>query len=276
MLTWILGRAIGDALGVKAAGKGWLRRRSVMVLRAALVDEVTAAMDAEAARVALGAHWRRVYRAWQAARQLGTAGDELRDSMEAQLRVFDGAALCDVPLVGLGLRQVAEFDDAPVWAGTPGMIIEAAHAFDAGGIPFVILLGVVADRVLGRRRILTAALSCLALAGAFALYRVIGSHGVTWNIIGLMLIGGALFGADALVSGSASQDVGGSHASALACGLVNGIGSIGGVVQTFLLVYVTDTYGWDVLFQVFIGLSLAAALVLAPFVRVRPEIPAAA
>ncbi len=146
-------------------------------------------------------------------------------------------------------------------------------AFDAGGIPFVIGLGIVADRVLGRRRILTAALSCVALCGAFALYRVIGDQGVAWNILGLTLIGGALFGADALVSGSASQDVGGSHASALACGLVNGIGSIGGVAQTFVLVEVTARWGWDGLFQLFMGLSLAGALLLAPFAHVRPIIP---
>lgn len=145
-------------------------------------------------------------------------------------------------------------------------------AFDAGGIPFVIALGIVADRLLGRRRILTAALSCVALCGAFALYRAIGDEGVAWNIAGLALIGGALFGADALVSGSAAQDVGGSHASALACGLVNGIGSIGGIVQTFVLVYVTERYGWDGLFQLFMGLSLLGAVLLVPFVRVRPKV----
>ncbi len=50
---------------------------------------------------------------------------------------------------------------------------------------------------------------------------------------------------DLTLAQSASQDVGGSHASALACGLVNGIGSIGGVAQTFVLVYVTDRWGWD-------------------------------
>ena len=149
-------------------------------------------------------------------------------------------------------------------------------AFDAGGIPFVILLGFVADRLLGRRRILTAALSCVALCGAFALYREIGQAGVAWNILGLALIGGALFGADALVSGSASQDVGGSHASALACGLVNGIGSIGGVAQTFVLVFVTDRWGWDGLFQLFMGLSLLGAVLLAPFAGVRPSLAAKA
>ena len=143
-------------------------------------------------------------------------------------------------------------------------------AFDLGGIPFVIGAGVLADRVFGRRRIAVAALSCVALCGAFALYRAIGDEGLVWNFVGLALIGGTLFAADAQVSGSASQDVGGSHASALACGIVNGIGSIGGVVQGFVTVYVADTYGWDALFQVFMAMSLAAAIILAPFSNVRP------
>ena len=53
---------------------------------------------------------------------------------------------------------------------------------------------------------------------------------------------------------------------------MNGIGSIGGVAQTFVLVYVTKHYGWDGLFKVFMGLSLAGALLLLPFVRVRPKV----
>ncbi len=145
-------------------------------------------------------------------------------------------------------------------------------AFDAGGIPLVILAGFLADRVFGRRRIATAALWCFALCGALALYRVIGDDGLGWNILGLSLVGGTLFAADSLVSGSASQDLGGPHASALACGLVNGVGSIGGIVQGFVTVYVSDTYGWDALFQLFMVLAFVSALPLLPFLRVRPTV----
>jgi sugar phosphate permease len=142
--------------------------------------------------------------------------------------------------------------------------------FEAGGIPLVILAAWLADRVFGRRRIGVAAVSCLCLAGALALYKVIGSHGVAWNVIGLALIGGTLFAADTLVSGSAAQDLGGPHAAGLACGVINGIGSIGGVAQGFVTVGVSKAYGWDALFSVFIVLAVAGALALLPFVRVRP------
>lgn len=144
-------------------------------------------------------------------------------------------------------------------------------AFDAGGIPIVILAGIMADRWLGRRRIATAAIWCFALCGALGLYRVIGDEGLGWNILGLCLVGGTLFAADSLVSGSASQDIGGPHASALACGVVNGVGSIGGIVQGFFTVWISDTYGWDAMFQVFMVLAAVSALPLLPFLRVRPN-----
>jgi OPA family sugar phosphate sensor protein UhpC-like MFS transporter len=143
-------------------------------------------------------------------------------------------------------------------------------AFDAGGIPLVVFAGIMADRWLGRRRILTAAIWCFALCGALGLYRVIGDEGLLWNIVGLCLIGGTLFAADSLVSGSASQDLGGPHAAARACGVVNGVGSIGGIVQGFVTVWISDTYGWDAMFQVFMVLAFLAAIPLLPFVRVRP------
>ena len=72
----------------------------------------------------------------------------------------------------------------------------------------------------------------MALCGALGLYRMIGDEGLLWNIVGLCLIGGTLFAADSLVSGSAAQDIGGPHASALACGVVNGVGSVGGIAMT--------------------------------------------
>lgn len=145
-------------------------------------------------------------------------------------------------------------------------------AFDAGGIPLVIFAGFMADRLMGRRRIATAAIWCFALCGALALYRVIGDWGTAWNVVGLCLIGGTLFAADSLVSGSASQDIGGPHASSLACGVVNGVGSIGGIVQGFVTVYVSDTYGWDALFEVFMVLAFLSALPLLPFWRVKPSV----
>jgi OPA family glycerol-3-phosphate transporter-like MFS transporter len=141
--------------------------------------------------------------------------------------------------------------------------------FEAGGILFVIVAGYVADHVFARRRVLTAFLFLLALVAALQLYSVAGGA-VGANLVGLILVGGTLFAADSLISGAVAQDLGGPHAAALAAGLINGIGSIGQVVQGFLLVWISESYGWGPLFTLFSVLAGVAALCLLPFVRVSP------
>jgi sugar phosphate permease len=143
-----------------------------------------------------------------------------------------------------------------------------AQGFEAGGIIAVILTGVLADRVFGRRRVAVAAVCMVLLVGALYLYGEVGSRGVWQNVGAMMLVGGCLFGADALVSGAAAQDLGGPHAAALACGLINGIGSIGGVAQSYVVVRIKD---WSSLLEVFMVLSLVGAAALLPFVRARPR-----
>jgi MFS transporter, OPA family, sugar phosphate sensor protein UhpC len=144
-------------------------------------------------------------------------------------------------------------------------------AFELGGVAFVVLAGLIADRLLGRRRILVAAICSAALFFALYLYRELGTQGTALNIATLMLVGGFLFGADNLVSGAASQDLGGPHAAALACGLINGIGSIGAVVQSLTLLAVKDRWGWDGVFVLFQGMAVLSFLTLLPFLKVRPS-----
>ena len=57
----------------------------------------------------------------------------------------------------------------------------------------------------------------------------------------------------------------------VACGVVNGLGSIGSVVQVFATVYIADHYGWRVMFDVFTVIAAVSALPLLPFWRVRPQ-----
>ncbi|MCE9579585.1 MAG: MFS transporter [Deltaproteobacteria bacterium] len=148
--------------------------------------------------------------------------------------------------------------------------LDVSMAFDAGGIVFVVAAGVIADRVFARRRVLTAFGFLWALVGALFLYRQIAEISPTVNVLGLALVGGCLFAADSLISGAVTQDLGGPHAAGLAAGLVNGIGSIGQVVQGFVLVWVSETYGWGTLFAVFMALAAAGALCLIPYLRVMP------
>ena len=147
---------------------------------------------------------------------------------------------------------------------------DVSTAFEWGGVAGAILIGLASDRFRSVPRSAIAAVSLLGLAGAFWLYLGVGS-GVLANVLGLALIGFLLFGPDALISGAAAQDAGGPVAAALAAGLINGIGSVGAVFQEAVTRGVSSRWGWNALFEVFVAMSLAAALCLVPTLRRRKE-----
>lgn len=148
--------------------------------------------------------------------------------------------------------------------------------FEVGGIVGVILVGFVSDRwfVKNRARLIVPML--VALAGALALYQIVGSvaaagpnHEVATgdivvNGLAMALCGFLLFGPDALISGAAAQDIGGPGAAASAAGIINGIGSAGPILQGVVTVKVSEAFGWEALFYVFVALALVSAAALVP------------
>jgi sugar phosphate permease len=73
-----------------------------------------------------------------------------------------------------------------------------------------------------------------------------------------------LYGPDAVISATASQDLGGKEASATAAGFINGMGSVGAALRGLVTHEVTARWGWPVLFQVLLGLAVVAACALLP------------
>jgi sugar phosphate permease len=144
-----------------------------------------------------------------------------------------------------------------------------SNAFEAGGVVGVILLGAFSDRA---RRLSRAALSISSLLGlALALLACskFGPH-VALTVASLALVGALLYGPDALLSGAAAQDAGGAAAAATATGLVNGIGSLGGILEGLTLPVFSAHFGWKAMFPLLAGLALCAAVVLIPAAR-KPE-----
>jgi len=83
----------------------------------------------------------------------------------------------------------------------------------------------------------------------------------------LAVVGALLFGPDALLSGAVAQDAGGVHAPAMATGFVNGVGSVGALLQGLLVPALAARFGWSALFPVFIVFAACAALILVPTLR---------
>lgn len=145
-----------------------------------------------------------------------------------------------------------------------------SNAFEAGGIAGVIALGMLSDRVRRWSRASLSMLSLLGLALALLVCFALPPHDVWLTVAALALVGALLFGPDALLSGAAAQDVGGAAAAATATGLVNGVGSVGGMLEGLTLPAISGHFGWRAMFPLLAGLALCAALALIPAAR-RPD-----
>lgn len=146
--------------------------------------------------------------------------------------------------------------------GMPGYL---STSFEIGGVAGTLLFGYLSDRFIVRfPRSVIAAVAMVGLAGALLIYGSVGASGAAANFFSMALVGSLLFAADSLISGAAAQDAGGANAAALAAGIVNGVGSVGAVLQGIVTVTVKRIWGWDALFYVFVVLSLLGAAALIP------------
>ncbi|MDI1431075.1 MFS transporter [Polyangium sorediatum] len=142
-------------------------------------------------------------------------------------------------------------------------------SFEVGGVLGTIGMGALSDRYRHLPRSWFAAAWLVLLAVALFLYARLGSTGTVTNFVVMAFVGAMLFGPDSLISGAAAQDAGGKYAAATALGVVNGIGSIGAILQEHVTRGVSERYGWDKLFYVFVALALFSAVCLVPTFRPR-------
>jgi OPA family sugar phosphate sensor protein UhpC-like MFS transporter len=144
-----------------------------------------------------------------------------------------------------------------------------AAAFEGGGFLGVIALGTLSDRLSwGRVRLSAVSLLGLALA-LFAAAKLVGDS--TWlNVLLLALVGAFLFAPDSILCGAAAQDAGGRQAVSMATGFVNGVGSVGALVEGLTVPALAKHFGWNALFPALVAMAVLAALCLWPVLRNRP------
>jgi OPA family sugar phosphate sensor protein UhpC-like MFS transporter len=93
--------------------------------------------------------------------------------------------------------------------------------------------------------------------------------GFIGTAVAISLAGVLSYGPDTLLSGAGAQDIGEAKAAATASGLVDGIGHLGALISPYLVVLVSERYGWDRLFLVFAGVAFLAGAVLLPIWNLR-------
>lgn len=103
--------------------------------------------------------------------------------------------------------------------------------FEICGFAGVIVAGVVSDRVFHGRRAFLSFLMLTLMTASFVLMATLGSKSVFFFALGMGLAGFMLFGPDSLVSGVGAIDVGSRRGALAAAGIINGMGSVGPIVQ---------------------------------------------
>ena len=188
--------------------------------------------------------------------------------------IWTRSVVTSVLLVG-GFYFFVKFIRYAIWSWVPFFLSKnyglagddagyISTIFDIGGLVGVLVAGWVSDRFFAGRRatisfllLLVMFLSCLLMfyGGQVAL----GLFGLSIGLVGF-----SLYGPDALMSGAAAQDMGGVRGAVLAAGIINGMGSVGAVLQDLVIGRMYDGGGGDLgpIFAMLVAASVGAAAFL--------------
>ena len=132
--------------------------------------------------------------------------------------------------------------------------------FDWIGFVGVLFAGWASDRFFNGRRYQIIVGMTVGMVFAFAFLAFVGVQSVWMFGVGLSLCGFMLMGPDSLLSGVGAIDVGGRRRAVLAAGIINGLGSIGPILQEEMIGYLLDTRGYDSVFDLLIGVCILGVI----------------
>jgi sugar phosphate permease len=131
-------------------------------------------------------------------------------------------------------------------------------AYDWLGFLGVLCAGVLSDRVFqAKRSPVMFLLTGLCLVAVIMLWWI-GLHSLLAFTVLLGMIGFTSMGPDSLLSGAGAMDAGGRAQAARAVAIVNGLGSIGPIVQEPLIGYLKQRAGVGAVLQLLIAITVIA------------------
>lgn len=140
------------------------------------------------------------------------------------------------------------------------------------GIVGAVLAGYISDRFNQSRRAPVSTIMLCGFAIVLLAEPALTSFGFIGTAAAISLAGIFSFGPDTLLSGAGAQDIGEPKAAATASGLVDGIGHLGAIFSPYVVVYVSEHYGWDRLFFLLAGSAFLAGAALIPMWNLKPSI----
>ncbi len=132
--------------------------------------------------------------------------------------------------------------------------------FDVCGFLGVVAAGYATDRFFASRRAFVAFIMALGMVGSAFFLQTVGVTSVVVFAIGLGLLGFTLFGPDSLLSGVGAIDVGSKRKAVLAAGIVNGMGSLGPVIQEEAIGYLKTHHSLDAVFLLLVIVAAFGAV----------------
>ena len=137
------------------------------------------------------------------------------------------------------------------------------------GIAGALLAGYVSDRFNQSRRAPVSAVMLCGLGLVMLFQPVFARSGLAGIGLAISLAGFLSYGPDTLLSGAAAQDVGETRSAATASGLIDGTGHLGALFSPYVVITISERFGWDRLFLVFAATAFLAGLVLLPLWNLR-------
>ncbi len=125
----------------------------------------------------------------------------------------------------LDLNFGLEGDDAGYFSTT----------FDVAGIAGVLAAGWLSDKVFKSRRAIVSLIFMVGMAASCVALFVGGQASQVIFAVLLGFVGFTLYGPDALMTGAGAMDIGSKRGATFVAGVINGMGSIGSVVQELVI-----------------------------------------
>lgn len=140
-----------------------------------------------------------------------------------------------------------------------GDAAQASSLFPLFGGFSVLAVGYLADRLRNRAALIAGGLALGTLGLLVLGFNLVSSPAA---IVALTAaIGFVLIGPYSLLGGAISLDFGGKDASATACGWIDGIGYLGGILSGYLIAKVAEQAGWTVAFLILAAVSTLSCMV---------------
>lgn len=145
-----------------------------------------------------------------------------------------------------------------------------AVTFEIGGVAGAAIVGFLLDSYFKGRDLVCAATYLALCTLSLVLFSLTSSWGLFFNCLFMIIAGAGNCGVDPVLSGTLSikmanfygESEGVPAPTAQLAGFINGLGSLGSIIEGVMIGLIADAYGWQAVFYTITALSLVTVAIL--------------